>query len=216
MLWAVGAQLATWWYVGNPTQPDATPGTILAFAVTAIVAYALKDRIKEGLRRWFRSRIPAWLFDRKHVGRDDGEELASAQESTTFLSTNELDASDLEWYQSRQPLDIPTTVISYQRTTHFRADLMREGQPDMAGLTEIIRFAVRPWLTHMDNLRQSVLYRDEHRTIQTKSAIRMYPVVVLIELDQPRLKEQFAYRIYLSQRGLERIDKLDDKPKIPL
>ena len=216
MLWAVGAQLATWWYVGNPTQPDATPGTILSFAVTAIVAYALKDRIKEGLRRWFRRRIPAWLFERKQVGRDDGEELAAAQESTTFLALDELDSKDLDWYESSHPLDIPTDVISYQRTTHFKADLMRVGQPDMAGLTEIIRFAVRPWLTHMDNLRQTVVFRDDNSAIQTTKAVRMYPVVVLIELDQPRSKRQYAYRLYLSQRGLERIDTLDTAPKNPL
>ncbi len=216
MLWAVGAQLATWWYVGNPTQPDATPGTILAFAATAIVAYALKDRIKEGLRRWFRSRIPAWLFDRKQVGRDDGEELATAQESTTFLELAELDSKDLEWYQSSHPLDIPTNVISYQRTTHLKADRMREGQPDMAGLTEIIRFAVRPWLTHMDNLRQPIVFRDDQRAIQTIKAVRMYPVVVLIELDQPGATKQYSYRLYVSQRGLERIDRLDKEPRSPL
>jgi hypothetical protein len=210
MLWAVGMQLITWWFVGNPVSPDAAPSTILSFTVVAVLAYALKDNIKEGLRGWFRARIPYWLYDRQQVGRDGGEEtIASAQESTRFLSVNALDEADLEWYRSVGVLDVPVDVVSYQRNTTLRADLLREGQPEMAGLTEIIRFAVRPWLTHMDNLRQAVWSRAADGTVERNRAIRLYPVVLLIEVNRPNRIERVALRLYVSQRGIERIETSD-------
>ena len=59
MLWAVGMQLVTWWYVGNPTSPDAAPSTIFAFTVAAVLAYAMKDKIKSVIRSVF----PFFIFN---------------------------------------------------------------------------------------------------------------------------------------------------------
>jgi hypothetical protein len=208
MLWAVGMQIITWWFVGNPVSPDAAPETILTFTVVAVLAYALKDKIKEGLRGWFRARIPDWLFDRKQVGRDDEEEMATAQESTRFLNLNELSESDRAWFESSSPLGVPVDVISYQRTTVLHADRLREGQPDIAGLTEIVRFALRPWLTHMDNLRQPIWHREDSSEIVKSKALRMYPVVLLIELSRPKETLRFTYQLHVSQRGLEAVERI--------
>jgi hypothetical protein len=208
MLWAVGMQIITWWFVGNPVSPDAAPETILTFTVVAVLAYALKDKIKEGLRGWFRARIPDWLFDRKQVGRDDDEEMATAQESTRFLGLDELSDSDRAWFKSSSPLGVPVDVISYQRTTVLHADRLREAQPDIAGLTEIVRFALRPWLTHMDNLSQPFWHRDDSAHIVKRKALRMYPVVLLIELSRPKETLRFTYKLHVSQRGLEEVERV--------
>jgi hypothetical protein len=211
MLWAVGMQLVTWWFVGNPTSPDAAPSTIAAFTLTAVLAYAMKDKIKEGLRGWFTTRIPSWLFDRKQVGLDDDdEELAAAQESTRFVRLKELSAADQRWYQDSKPLELPVDTLVYERLTTLKGDRLREGQPDMAGLTEIVRFALRPWLTHMDNLRQPMWNRNDEGAIEQSKSVRMYPIVMLVELNRPQKKVKASHRIYISQRGLERIDLISE------
>ena len=80
----------------------------------------------------------------------------------------------------------------------------------MAGLTEIVRFALRPWLTHMDNLRQPMWNRNDEGEVERSKSIRMYPIVMLVELNRPAQKSKASHRIYISQRGLERIDLISE------
>ena len=210
MLWAVGAQLATWWFVGNPTQPDAAPSTVLIFVVTATLAYALKDRIKERLRGWFRARIPTWLYDRRQVGRDDGDVMVTAQESTSFLTLDELDERDQRWFQGYQRFNLQADVIAYERKTTLEAESLRSGRPNIAGIAEIVRFAARPWRTHMNNLEHEIIYREPSGAVRSQVTTRTYPIIALLEVDQPGYNNRSAYRVLVSRDGIEEIKRLDE------
>jgi hypothetical protein len=207
MLWAVAMQIVTWWYVGNPVSPDAAPSTVLTFTVVAVVAYAMKDKIKEGLRGWFRSRLPVWLYDRKQLGLDgEGERLTWAQESTRFSSLTELTPSQRAWYDEVGALDLPVDAVSYSRRTTLRVDRLRSGRPDISGLTEVIRIGVDPWRTHMDAADKEILVRGADGRVRSHASKRLYPVLLLVEVGHALGVERRAVRVMMSRDGIERIE----------
>ena len=51
---------------------------------------------------------------------------------------------------------------------------------------------------------------DRLSTSVQGASVRMYPIVMLVELSEPKRKVRSSYRLYVSQRGLERIDLISD------
>lgn len=210
MLWAVGMQFVAWWVGGNPFQAGATSMQVTTFVVVGVLAYAMKDKIKEGLRNWFRAKLPVWLYDREQMGYDDeGELLAKSTETIEYHQLSDLPLSLVAWYENAGALDMPVHVVSYSRRTELDARRVRRGRPDMAGLTEIIRVGVRPWLTHMDGPFEPVwLPRDGQ--VEKHEAKRIYPVILLMEVTGSERKERFRVerRLELSRQGVEKIRRM--------
>ena len=209
MLWAVGMQFVAWWVGGNPFQADASTFTITTFVVVAVFAYALKDKIKEGLRSWFRAKLPVWLYDREQIGFDDeGDSVASSRETIEYHQLAELPLTVQRWYQDSGTLDVPVHFVSYSRRTEVNAKRLRQGRPDMDGLTEIIRLSVRPWLTHMDGPYEPV-WLPRGKQVEKHEAKRVYPVLLMLEMRARDGDERIRLtrRLELSRNGVEKVRK---------
>ena len=209
MLWAVGMQFVAWWVGGNPFQADASTFTITTFVVVAVFAYALKDKIKEGLRSWFRAKLPVWLYDREQIGFDDeGDSVASSRETIEYHQLAELPLTVQRWYEDSGTLDVPVHFVSYSRRTEVNAKRLRQGRPDMDGLTEIIRLSVRPWLTHMDGPYEPV-WLPRGKQVEKHEAKRVYPVLLMLEMRARDGDERIRLtrRLELSRNGVEKVRK---------
>ena len=207
MLWAVGMQFVAWWVGGNPFQSGASTFTITTFVVVAVFAYALKDKIKEGLRSWFRAKLPVWLYDREQIGFDDeGDSVASSRESLEYNQLEELPKSVQRWHEDTGTLDVPVHIVSYSRRTEVNAKRLRQGRPDMGGLTEIIRLSVRPWLTHMDGPYEPV-WLPRGQRVEKHEAKRVYPVLLMLEVEAEDRDDRVRVtrRLELSRDGVEKI-----------
>ena len=207
MLWAVGMQFVAWWIGGNPFEAGASSFTVTTFVVVAVFAYAMKDKIKEGLRSWFRAKLPVWLYDREQIGFDDeGDAVARSRESLEYHQLEELPLTIQRWYEDSGTLDVPVHFLSYSRRTEVNAGRLRQGRPDMGGLTEIIRMSVRPWLTHMDGPYEP-LWLPREQQVEKHEAKRLYPVLLMLEMEDGdgggRLR--LTRRLELSREGVEKV-----------
>ena len=81
---------------------------------------------------------------------------------------------------------------------------------EVVGIAEIVRFAARPWRTHMNNLEHEIIYREPSGAVRSQVTTRTYPIIALLEVDQPGYNNRSAYRVLVSRDGIEEIKPLDE------
>lgn len=145
--------------VGNPQSVSLT--AILLF----VVAYAFKDRIKEGLKRYFSARMTGWLRDRENELIDRGPEkltVGRTAEAFSFVDPKKLDP-EVRACRARDELDElaeegePEQVIKYQKDITVYANRVYKVHERVSHLNEILRLSVRSFLHHMDEPQKTLV-----------------------------------------------------------
>jgi hypothetical protein len=189
----------------------------LNFFLIAVVGYMMKDRIKEGLRRFFSQFAAMHLFDRtaeivdpvtkRVLGTcqekvDYGravkvpEEIAALRRSDDFITVSQGELSE--------------TVIRYQKAIVLDAELLPRTERDLTGVTDIIRLNVERFLRDMDEPELALEYVDlEDFTVGRVRGAKSYQVDLAFrftvdEADQKKVKTQ-CVRLVLDRNGIKRM-----------
>ncbi|MCZ7647631.1 MAG: hypothetical protein M5U26_20635 [Planctomycetota bacterium] len=230
-LYALAAMTAMFVYVGAILFffPSGQLDSLSAI-VLAIVAYALKDRIKEGMKHYFNARMTGILRDRESrlVDRGPGQvEVGRSAEAFSYVPASRVPREVLELRDRSELSEIaedgaPEVVLKYQRSTAVYAERVFQVRQRVDQLDEILRFSVANFLRHMDEPRKGLVAARQARApgesgaaprvrLRHVTALKVYHVNLVLRLrrggaEPPVLKR---YRLILTRDGIVRVEDHD-------
>lgn len=187
-----------------------------AFIASMVMAYIIKDRIKELGKRYMGRVLKRFIADHllSIVGAD-GARLGTAEESFQIQSTG---ASDPEVLRIRYAeLDSraavegrPEKVLSYSKDIVISSTALQTQFAGADGLTDIIRLNFLPFTRRMDEVWEK--YRYVHpikREVCESKCARVYHLNVVLRLhSQGALVESHRVRVVVNKKGIVRIEEV--------
>ena len=187
-----------------------------AFLTGMVVAYVIKDRIKELGKRTLGRRLQRMMPD--HVVRILGEgeeEMGTAKESFQVESPNQL-PEDIyrERFADHTTQDAidgrPETVLCYEKLISLSSEKLKKQFTGAIGLTDIIRLNLRPMMERMDDAWESYRYiHPKTGDIQVTRCAWVYHINVLIRLIAHD-DENIVHRVraIVNRKGIVRVESL--------
>jgi len=185
-----------------------------------VVAYMLKDRLKEGARQKFARVLQRRLWDRRVVITDPmGEELGQLWEKMRYEDSTALppeareirrlgkDAAELEAEE-----ELRETVIHYKKRIVLQPSdyFLRRGGG--GGVTDIVRYNVERWLRDMDEPHETIQFMDkESQALHPIRAAKVYKVDVVFRfaVTEAETPVTTLLRLVLDRRGIKRIERFE-------
>jgi hypothetical protein len=198
--------------------PEAMKGDLAFWGLVAVVAYAIKDRMKASLQEVFNKLLSRRFPDRRWrvSDKEEGVELGLVDEESGFVDFDKLPAGVLEARDMtrRHPLEQearPECVLRHEKTITVRDDPRAPADEPHPGLVEVFRLNVGRWLAHTDDPKtRIVIANPESGDIDAVTAPRVYNVGVVYRLRKLG-DDNVAWRrsrVVVSRKGIERIDHI--------
>ena len=196
---------------------DATGVGMMRWALVAIVAYAMKDRIKALLQARFAAVVSRNFPDRswKIHDRERKLELGEMEEQSGFVAFNSLPADVLAIRRetrlhSFEERARPETVLFHKKSVVLHRDRIAAADPRFEALTEILRLDVRRWLVHTDDPKRRFVFADpDAGVIGTATAPRVYNIAVIYRLRREGDDAPWhRVRVVVSRKGIRRLDTI--------
>ena len=199
----------------------------LNFFLILVVGYMMKDRIKEGLRRIFRTFASQYLFDRTTTITEPvtSERLGVCKEKVDYVKA---DVVPEEIRRLRRADDFATVaqgelsevIIRYQKEIILDADDLAHSQTGSAGVADIIRWNVQRLLRDMDDPELEMEYVDmEDLSIGRIRASKSYQVDVAFRFGVDDGSSQSArtelFRLVMDRNGIKRMLRLEGGAPAP-
>lgn len=184
-----------------------------------VVGYMFKDRIKETGRTLFAHVLRRFLFDRRVTIRtlDGKRRLGFLREKVTFVENGAIPANVLAVRNRRfsPELDVASSgenVICYTKEVVLHADAFRQiatGGPAIAGVNDIMRHDIRPYLRKMDDPYERRYYVKDGKLSLARCHRVYYLNVVTLYTSEGKhhFQRLERTRIALTRKGIERIEQ---------
>lgn len=187
--------------------------------IALVVGYMFKDRIKEMGRTLFAHGLRRFLFDRRVTIRtlDGKRRLGFMREKVTFTDGVQIPANVLAVRNRRFSPELDgagaeENVICYTKEVVLHADAFRQiatGGPAIAGVNDIMRHDVRPYLRKMDDPYERRYYVKDGKLCLARCHRVYYLNVVTLYTSEGanRFHRLERTRIALTRKGIERIEQ---------
>lgn len=189
----------------------------ITWVLIAVVAYAIKDRMKAVLQTAFSSVVERHFPDRhwRIRDRERGVMLGTMSEQSGFIAFDDVPAEVLQARRltRRHALEEtarPETVIFHRKQVMVRADRVAEADSRFGALTEIFRLDLGRWLAHTDDPKRDIVYADPLAgEIGAAEAPRVYNIAVVYrqrrgDADGPWRR----LRVVVTRKGIRRIEHI--------
>lgn len=189
----------------------------MQFFLILVVAYMLKDRLKEGAKQSFARALRRRLWDRRVVITDPvGERLGQLWEKIQYEESEHVPAEVREIRrlgkddaELEAEEELRETVFHYKKRIVLQPSdwfLRRGGR----GVTDIVRFNVNRWLRDMDEPHEIIEFMDpKTQELTPLRAAKVYKVDVVFRFcaaeDEPPVSS--LLRLVLDRRGIKRIER---------
>ncbi len=190
----------------------------ITWVLAAVVAYAIKDRLKAILQTLFTSVLARHFPDRRWRIKDRERELTlgTMQEQSGFVPFSRLPADVLSARRMTRlhPLEEkarPETVLFHKKQVSIRSDRVRSADPRFSALTEIFRLDLARWLAHTDDPKREIVFADpEAGTIGSAEAPRVYNIAVVYRVRHPDQESApwRRLRVVVTRKGIRRIEQI--------
>ncbi|RME00115.1 MAG: hypothetical protein D6812_10295, partial [Deltaproteobacteria bacterium] len=206
------------------------PFTSVPFVAIGVVAYILKDRLKDWGKSTFTHSVMRYLPDMNHriidrTQAEKGERLGYCQESMCYRETNRIPPEivairQIRRYTQKEREDWEQPIIHYRKRTHLLAKKILRSHKRRVNINDIIRLNVAHLLPRMDDA-QVPLYTvaPEGGRIVTLQASKVYYLnIVFTYTTRKKIRQRFRsdrsqvetkyekIRIVLTKEGIKRID----------
>lgn len=187
--------------------------------VALVVGYMFKDRIKESARSFFAHSLRHFLFDRRIVvrTRDGKEKLGYLREKLTYPSMRQIPPHVLEMRNRNRNTGLENqnqdeSVLCYTKEVILRANAFRRmatGGPPITGITDIMRYDVRPYLRKMDDPieRKFYLQRGKLCVARCQRVYYLNIVSVYTSEGEQGFQRIERTRVALTRKGIKRIER---------
>lgn len=221
---AVGAALAAIWALATQIPatlaglPPRTQMTLFAFGV---LAYVLKDRIKETTREYLFQRLKRfdhtlWIHGASLSAMGLGMLRARLREAMRFTTTAEVPSDVVQLRLARRTVRQAETaaeeVIHYRKQLDVGADDEQARLPSGFWMRDILRFNVRHFLVRLDDPLDEVAYFDPSRRRFAGARLpKVYHLNLVLRIarhnaageGQARLEH---LRLVLDKQGIVRVE----------
>jgi hypothetical protein len=174
-------------------------------AAGLIVAYALKDRIKDFFKNISRGIAAKYLPDRRHLVRDGKTrvKLGLMDDSYGFRKSNTLENPEL--YRRIDPLEqgvLSSQALHWERSFKLKTQPILESHDREEGLENILRINFNPFLTHAAEPKVHKEIFDGQNIVPWKG-IKQYPAYLEIKYWDGEREALRLWKINLTRKGLE-------------
>jgi hypothetical protein len=225
--WAVGTEILIRMKAANQAvSPFSSLGTGTLVIVTAfIMAYVLKDRIKELGRSYFSSRLMRSVPDNSEriVYRSAGQKswnIGSLAEYTRFVSLDRLPEAIKKLHRKFDPEgldseDGSSNAIHYRKVIDLNANISRSHVYPLRAVHDILRLNIEAFLSKLDDpLHGTEMLDAEGRLVEMKMP-KVYHLGLILKYSRTvsnDQKDQATYeciRLVINKRGLFRIERIE-------
>ncbi len=196
---------------------SADPGRVSLWLAVAVIAYAIKDRLKAALQEVFAGYVSQhfphrrWrLYDRerhKQVGKVDEQ---SGFAEFTRLPDEVLDARRLTREHAIEEEARPETVLWHKKAVTISSDGLHKADERFDALVEIFRLDLSRWLRHTDDHKARLVFADAAGgKVESIVAPRVYNIGVVYRWRRPGQESPWhRIRVVVSRKGIRRIDPI--------
>jgi hypothetical protein len=191
-----------------------------AFLTAMVLAYVIKDRIKELGKRRLGKRLKGMMAD--HLVRiqgADGAEVGTAEESFQVRLPSQIPQeivdhrfSDLDTHEAVNGR--PETVLCYKKKIVLSSEGLRAQFAGATGLTDIVRLNLRPMMARMDDAWETYRYIHPrtHVMVETQCA-RVYHINVVLHLiEADGAESTHRVRAVVNRKGIIRVEAVNAEP----
>ena len=226
-LWAVSTEvLIRVKAASQPTSPLNSLGAgTMVIVVALILAYVLKDRIKELGRSYFRSRLMRSIPDNSErilYTNSDGQKLGlgSISEYTGFVAPAKLPEEIRELHLKFDPEGLASEedacdAIHYRKVIDLNANILRSHIYQLRAVHDILRLNIEAFLSKLDDpLHGTEMLDTEGRLIEMKMP-KVYHLDLILKYSQIGRSATDAratfesIRLVVNKKGLFRIERID-------
>lgn len=183
-----------------------------------ILAYVLKDRLKDRFRNYFTHKIGQVVPDHERILTAEGKRFATVQEwfhvkksATVPKMIQEL---RLQCCLSEAEKHIPEDVLQYKREFEIRTELASQFKGEQRSLHEIVRINLQRYLKHMDDAYKGLFLLDSEGNFSNLKSHRVYHFYACLIASQANgsaesLKDLLfskMYRIVMDKNGIVRVE----------
>ncbi len=195
----------------------ATGDNVTRWALVAVVAYALKDRLKALLQARFAQVVSRRFPDRDWtiMDRERKVELGEMEERSGFVAAAETPEDVLAMRRSTRRHAFeeqarPETILFHKKLVTLHRDRIAASDDRFEALTEILRLDLRQWLVHTDDPKRRFAFADpDTGEVASASAPRVYNIAVVYRLQREgEPAEWHRSRVVVSRKGIRRVDTI--------
>lgn len=217
-LYAIAAGAAMAFAVAAALWHGMTPNEqLMPWLFAAVIAYAVKDRLKAILQESLSNVVARHFPDRRWDIIDKlGKRIAVVDEHSGFVPFHSVQPEVLAARRRTRVHAIeevarPETVLCHKKSFVLDNEHLAELGPDFDGLAEIFRLDLHRWLAHTDDPKQTVVVADrETESIRSYKAPRVYNIAVVYRLRYAdEASPWHRLRVVVSRKGLQRVDSID-------
>ncbi len=190
----------------------------VTWVLVAVVAYAIKDRVKALLQTAFSGVLERHFPDRRWFIRDRerGLTLGHMEEQSGFVPFTKLPEPVLAARRLTRlhPLEEearPETVLFHKKEVELRGDRVAEADPRFTALTEIFRLDLGRWLAHTDDPKRDIVFADPVAgALGSAQAPRVYNIAIVYRLrrDDDPGRPWHRLRVVVTRKGIRRIEHI--------
>jgi hypothetical protein len=215
--WAFAWQIALLNQANQASSAQTFSTGLITLALIAGVVYATKDRIKEIGRNWMTRRVHrVWGAQRITRYRAPSRRLPGRDIVVTARESFDQGVANLpDPLNAESGATVPVTILSYEH----KGSVLPHPQLVASGVRRVkhvFRYDLSPMFGRLDDAMKPVPVLDDvSRKVRFIDAPRCYrvPIRVRVECDGHTYEEQST--LVLHKRGLERLDREEDKPSNP-
>jgi hypothetical protein len=205
LLWAV-----VWIYRPESLQTTNQGALVLAFAV---IAYVLRDRIKDRAKHSLHRRLQKILPDSDRHLAADGRDIGNVKEWIRLLKKRQLPdpirAHRAGASRGEMDRDLPEDVLHVRK--HFR--ILGSREPGWA-LQENTRLNLERYLKYMDDPMKELAVLHEDGELSRMRSRRVYHFHLVLVLSATSGKtaahsSRQVYRIVIDKKGIDRLEKVN-------
>jgi hypothetical protein len=215
--WAFAWQIALLNQANQASSAQTFSTGLITLALIAGVVYATRDRIKEIGRNWMTRRVHrVWGAQRITRYRAPSRRLPGRDIVVTARESFDQGVANLpDPLNAESGATVPVTILSYEH----KGSVLPHPQLVASGVRRVkhvFRYDLSPMFGRLDDAMKPVPVLDDvSRKVRFIDAPRCYrvPIRVRVECDGHTYEEQST--LVLHKRGLERLDREEDKPSNP-
>lgn len=186
------------------------------WAVIIIVAYIVKDRIKEVLRNSLLAVLPRLVADQINDLADPatGDRVGFSRARVRFCSSQEVPDVVKQIRNLQEPpitgMIPPENVIHFSKYVSIASQRFMKRHQRLEALADIMRLKLDAWLANMDD-PVNQLRRLSGETLEKVPARRVYHMTLIVGLAEEgidALPSYFRYRLVLTREGIVRIEEV--------
>lgn len=155
--------------------------------IILVVAYMLKDRIKEFMRSIFSNQLKNRYFDNKTTVKIKDRPIGWIKESMNFVNDSRV-PDEVMRLRNRSDVEKANTqlgeqIIFYRKRVFVDSDLLRgQNRYDFSGIHDIMRVHLHHFVQKMDDPDTPLRSIDTDGNTVSCPAKRTYPIVIVMQL----------------------------------